>query len=200
MYLFQKQTGTLYFSSSSLSFYTQSDMASSDSFLCRWQSDGRTVESDRMKLGILTIIGFHSLRMGFEQTCDRLRLFRFGLWRYFCLIYKTTEVFLLSCRFQSEKKPQKPIKQQYFLPKVVVTQLFWKSELLWAVSSLHGSAEIGCHPLTSERLVKGANLASELLRGTCHSHLNVTWNTLKQQRQTELDLRIDSSVKYKDAN
>lgn len=139
--------------------------------------------------------------MGFEQTCDGLGLFCFGLWSYFCFIYKTTQVFLFSCRFQSEqkKKKQKPKKQQHFFPKVIVTQLFWKSELLWAVSSLYRCAEIGCHRLSSERLVNEAHLACELLRGMCHSRLSVKWNIFKQPKQSETFQCNDNSIKYKDA-
>lgn len=99
--------------------------------LAEWWQNGWKWQNETT---ILTIIGFQSLWTGFEQTCDRPRLFRFGLWRYFCLIYKTTQVFLFSCTIQSgkknkKKKQQPKKKKQYFLPKVIVTQFFWKSEL-----------------------------------------------------------------------
>lgn len=85
--------------------------------LAEWWQNGWKWQNET---SILTVIGFHSLRTGFEQTCDRPRLFRFGLWRYFCLIYKTTPVFLFSCTIQSEKnnnnKNKKNAEKKAVLP------------------------------------------------------------------------------------
>lgn len=133
---------------------------------------------------ILAIIGFQSLRTGFEQTCDRPRLFRFGLWRYFCLIYKTTQVSSLQLYNSKWKKKTKKNNSRKKKSSTSFQKSSWPSSFgnqswLWAVSSLYRCTEIGRHLLTSERLVKGANLASELLRGMCHSRLDVNRNHLK---------------------
>lgn len=167
-----------YFSSRSPSFSTQSSTSHAQAATA--SSAAGRVMAERLKV---TESNYYPDNNWFSETTNGLWA---NLWSTQAVSLRALKIFLphiqnntsifssvVQFKVGEKKKQQLKKKSSTSFQKSSWPSSFGNQSWLWAVSSLYRCTEIGRHRLTSERLVKGANLAFELLRGMCHSRLDV---------------------------